>query len=514
MSELYDLLLISPCNTKLGRFKRFVPRSVPISVGIIAGFLRKYGFSAKIIDQELVDINTNSIDGFLRQCKKPHIVGISVMTANVASGYEIASAIKSVDKNATVIFGGIHATVMPDEILKDKNVDFIVKGEAEYTFLNLIQQIKGGQIELDSLENVGFRKNGEIYFTKSSTKMVDVNDVPMFPYDMYDLSKYNLGFILTSRGCPFDCIFCSQRVITKRRYRYISSERVIEELDYLINRLKQPNITFFDDYFTGNKERVFELCSMIQERGFHKKASFGVQTRGDSINRELMEAMRAANFNSLMFGVETASEDLMKLINKNETVQENVDAIKLAKEMGFTVEATFIYGFPTETFDDRFKAFSLSREIGIDRARFNNATPYPGTQMYEMVKNKIKIEPKWVNFSPATAVTAGIKKKHPLPYVPEGTTEKELEGTILLSNLLFYFNISNLNKLFNTKQGGSGKWFEVSKKELLSLNTVFNLLLLTFTVFLRTFDCLLLSSNCRRFFLKAIKNNPIKEDIC
>ena len=166
------------------------------------------------------------------------------MTANVASGYKIASVIKSVDKDAIVIFGGIHATVMPDEILKDRNVDFIVKGEAEYTFLNLIQQIKGGRIELDSLENVGSRRNGEIYFTKSSTEMVDVNDVPMFPYDMYDTSKYNLGFILTSRGCPFDCIFCSQRVITKRKYRYISSERVIEELDYLINKLKQPNILF------------------------------------------------------------------------------------------------------------------------------------------------------------------------------------------------------------------------------------------------------------------------------
>lgn len=514
MSELYDLLLISPCNTKLGKFKRFVPRSVPIGVGIIAGFIRERGFSAKIIDQELVDINTNSIDGFLRQCKKPRIIGISVMTANVASGYKIASVIKSVDKDATVIFGGIHATVMPDEILKDRNVDFIVKGEAEYTFLNLIQQIKGGRIELDSLENVGARRNGEIYFTKSSAEMVDVNDVPMFPYDMYDISKYNLGFILTSRGCPFDCIFCSQRVITKRSYRYISSERVIEELDYLINKLKQPNILFFDDYFTGNKERVFELCSMIQERGFHKKVSFGVQTRGDSINRELLKAMRAANFNSLMFGIETASENLMKLINKNETVQENVDAIRLAKEMGFTVEATFIYGFPTETFDDRFKAFSLSREIGIDRARFNNATPYPGTQMYEMVKNKIKIEPEWVNFSSAAAVTAGIRKKYPLPYVPEGATEKELEGTVLLANLLFYFNISNLKKLFNTKQGGSGKWFEVSKKELVSLNTVFNLLLLSGTVILRTFHYLLTNSNCRRFFLKAIKNNPIKEEIC
>ena len=502
---MYDLVLISPINTQLGRFKRFVPRSVPIGVGIIAGFMRKKGFSVKIIDQELVDINKKSIEAFLKECKKPHIVGISAMTANVVSGYKIAADIKSVNKEVIVILGGIHATVMPDEILKNENIDFIVKGEAEYTLLELVKQIKSGCIEKDKLENIGFRENGQIFYTKPSTKMVDVNDVPMFPYDMYDKSYYNLGFILTSRGCPFDCIFCSQRVITKRRYRYVPSERVIEELDYLINELKQPNILFFDDYFTGNKERVYELCSLIQKRGFHKKASFGVQTRGDSINRELMKVMRAANFDSLMFGVETASESLMKLINKGETVQENIDAIKLAKEMGFTVEATFIYGFPTETFDDRFKAFSLSLEIGIDRARFNNATPYPGTQMYEMVKDKIKKEPMWINFSSAAAVTAGIRRKHPLPYVPEGTSEKELEGTVLLANLLFYLNFTNLKKLFNAKQSGSGKWFEVSRKELSSLRTLFYLLLLAGTVFLRTFKYILSSTNCRKFFFRGIR---------
>lgn len=502
---MYDLILISPINTQLGRFKRFVPRSVPIGVGILAGFMRKQGLSVKIIDQELVDININTIKYIFEQCKKPRIVGVSVMTANVASGYRIAELIKSVDKEAVVVFGGIHATVMPDEILQNGNVDFVVKGEAEYTFLELIRQIQGGSLERDKLENIGYVEDGRIVYAKTSTKMVDVNEVPMFPYDMYDSSQYNLGFILTSRGCPFDCIFCSQRVITKRRYRYTSSERVIEELDYLVNELKQPNVTFFDDYFTGNKQRVFELCEMIQKKGFHKKASFGVQTRGDSINKELMKAMRAANFNSLMFGVETASENLMKLINKAETVQENIDAIRLAKEMGFAVEATFIFGFPTETFDDRFKTLSLSHEIGVDRARFNNATPYPGTAMYEMVKDKIKKEPMWVNFSSAGAVTAGIRKKYPLPYIPDGCTEKELEGTILLANLLFYLNFTNLKKLFNPGQSGSGKWFEVSSRELLSPRTLFDLSLLAGTIFIRAFNYLLSSKNCRRFFFKGIR---------
>ncbi|TAN60334.1 B12-binding domain-containing radical SAM protein [bacterium] len=502
---MYDLIMISPYNTQLGRFKKFVPRSVPIGVGLITGFLRKNGISVKILDQELLDIDENAMRDALKGCSSPKIVGISVMTANAASGYKLAEIVKSVDKEATVVFGGIHATVMPDEVLQDKNVDYVVKGEAEYTFLELIKQIKSGTIDVDRLESVGFMDNGKPVYTRMASKMVDVNEVPMFPYDMFDPARYNLGFILTSRGCPFDCIFCSQRVITKRRYRFISSERVIEELDYLINTLKQPNITFFDDYFTGNKERVFELCEMIQQRGFHKKASFGVQTRGDSINKELMKAMRAANFNSLMFGVETASESLMKLINKSETLQENVDSIKLAKEMGFSVEATFIFGFPTETFDDRFKALELALKIGVDRARFNNATPYPGTAMYEMVKSEIKKEPMWANFSSAGAVTKGVFNKEPLPYVPPGCTQRELEGTILLANLLFYLNITNLKNLFNPKQSGSGKWFEVSKKEMSSLSTIIDLAALASTVFLRAITFIVADAGCRKFFFKGVR---------
>ena len=503
--EVYDLLLVSPSNTQLGRFKRFVPRSVPIGVGILAGFLREKEISVKILDQEITNINADTLHTLLKQCKTPRIIGISVMTANVASGYQIAETVKSFDKDAIIIFGGIHATVMPDEILHSGSVDFVVQGEAEYTLLELIHQIKNRKIVPEKLEGVGYIEDRQIVYTKPSTTMVDVNAVPMFPYDMFDPSKYNLGFILTSRGCPFDCIFCSQRAITKRIYRYISSERVMEELDYIINELCEPNITFLDDYFTGNKKRVFELCNMIKERGLHKKASFGVQTRGDSIDKELMIAMRDANFNSLMFGVETASEDLMKLINKNETVQENIDAIRLAKEIGFAVEATFIFGFPTETRVDRLAALSLAVDTKIDRARFNNATPYPGTQMYKMVKDKISIAPRWVNFSSAGAVTAGIKKKYSLPYVPDGCTEKELVGSILLANLLFYLNFTNLKKLFNPGQSGSGKWFEVSKKELFSPSILLELFMLGSTVLLRTIYYILSASNCRWFFFKGLK---------
>ena len=500
-----DLILISPHNTQLGQFKRFVPRSVPIGIGLLAGYLRAQGISAKLLDQELVALSPKTLPEYLAECRKPRIVGISVMTANVATGYTLARIIKDIDPETIVVFGGIHATVMPDEILRTGNVDFVVKGEAEYTFLELIRQIKSGSIEPDKLENTGYIEDGKVVYSKPAQKVTDLNDVPSFPYDMFDPSRYNLGFILTSRGCPFDCIFCSQRVITKRRYRPIPIERVIGELDYLVNDLHQPNITFFDDYFTGDKKRVMELCDLIRQRGLDKKASFGVQTRGDSVDRELLTVMRQANFDSLMFGVETASEDLMKLINKRETVQDNVEAIRLAREMNFVVEATFIYGFPTETWRDRFDSLSLAVNSGVDRARFNNVTPYPGTRLYEMVGKEIKIAPGWINFSSAAAVTAGIGNKYPLPYSPESCSEKELAGMVLLANLLFYLNFSSLKKLFNPEQKGSGKWFEVAKGELLSPRVMIELLTLGVTVAVRSLYYIITSRQCRRFFFQGLR---------
>src|SRR3989338_8642922 len=126
---MYDLILISPFNSQLGRFKRFVPRSVPIGVGILAGFLRSKGHSVRIVDNELVDLDRGMVTEILNGCNHPRIVGISVMTANVASGYRIARLFKSVDKDVVIVFVGIHATVMPDEVLQSGCVDFVVKGE-------------------------------------------------------------------------------------------------------------------------------------------------------------------------------------------------------------------------------------------------------------------------------------------------------------------------------------------------------------------------------------------------
>lgn len=505
-SEGYDVIIISPKNTQNRMFSRFVPKSVPLGAGLVAGYLRKNGLSVCLLDEEVVDINPPTLKAFVDRCQKPRIVGISCMTSNIARGYRIADLTKSVDSETNIVFGGIHATTLPEEVL-DHACNYVVLGEGEYAFLELLLQIKARHIQPEKLAGIVFRENGKTVYSHSPwRRWVNLDELPTFPYDLLDTSKYDLGFILTSRGCPYDCIFCSQRAISKRVVRYASTEKVIQELNLLINGFGVPNITFFDDYFTPNRKRVYEICAAIRKAGFHKKCSFGVQTRGDSVDRELLKEMKSAGFTSLMFGVETASDDVMRAINKQETVQDNIDGIKLAKEVGFDSEATFIFGLPLEKFDDRLAALKLAKDFGVDRARFNNPTPYPGTILYRAAKEegRLRVEGDWENFSSVAALTQGLGR-YTLPYVRTGMTERELAGTVLLVNLLFYLNFSKLKNLFNPFRRGSGKWFELPLKKLLNPIYVLSLVILATTILLRALYYLIVESNCRRFFLRGIR---------
>lgn len=503
---MIDIILISPSNEKLGLFHSFVPKSVPIALGIIASYVMKYNYTPEILDEETINIDEKLLKEKMKAMSEPRIFGLSIMTTNASKAYNIAKLIKKLDEKAIILAGGIHPTVASEEVLNSGYIDFVIRGEGEKAVLSLIEKIKKGEGHFNDVKNLVFcDEDKKIIYNDCETENFDINELPVFPYELFNKKKYDLGFILSSRGCPFNCIFCSQRTITKGKYRPRNNELVIKELDFLINKENKKNITFFDDFFTGDKKRVFELCEMIRKKGFHKKASFGVQTRADSVNKEILTEMKRSGFDSLMFGFETSSNHLMKVINKRETVEDNINAIKLAKELGFSAEATFIFGFPEETYQDRINALKIAKSIGLDRARYNNATPYPGTEFYNiaLAQNKLHKQTGWENFSSAGAVTAGLFKPFQVPYCPEGTKPRDLAGEVFLANLLFYLNAQKLKALFNIKSAASGKWFELPQSKLFDLKFLFKLVILSFSVFFRAIYFIVFSKECRRFFIES-----------
>jgi len=463
---------------KLGNFARYVPISLPIGIATLAGYLISKGKIVKILDEQIEPVNKQLINKHLKGMKKPYLFGISCYTASIGRGYQIAKFIKENYPGSKIIMGGIHPTVLPEEVLNSGYVDIVVRQEGDET-LNLLYDILKKQEDFSQLLGISFiNKDGSIVHNKNASLLSDLNLLPSFPYYLFedDLDKYNLGFIFSSRGCPYDCIFCSQRSISGGKYRFTSSKRIIEEIDLLVNKYKQKYISFFDDNFVVDKERVRELCNMMRERNFKEKAIFNCQTRGDAVDVEILEQLKSAGFKSIFFGLETSSERLMKIINKGETVEQNRVGVKLAKQMGFSVSAAFILGLPTETKKERRQAYRMAKELDLDDVRFNNATPYPGTVLYKIAIEENRFNPgkDWENLNACGTFVEGPFTKSSLAYVPTTTTEKELRKDILRANLFFWFRPKRIFRIL--KQGVVlGGWLALPEKWYLKPKELYHL---------------------------------------
>ncbi len=454
------MILINPRSTKFGIFEKYVPLSVPIGIGYLAGYLISHHKKVEIIDEHTGPITKDLLEDAIKKIGPPYIFGISVLTTCVKRSYEIAGTIKNSYPESKVILGGIHPTILPEEILKNRNIDFVVRGEGEAILAELHDAIRNNS-DYSRIRGISFKKGNNVIHNPGAD-LPDLAELPPFPYYLFDknLDRYNFGFIASSRGCPYDCIFCSQRIISGHRFRYVPPEVVIGEIDLLINRYRQTHINFVDDSFTVNKERITRLCEGMIGKLFYEKATFDCQTRADAVDDDILELLKRAGFRLINFGLETASERLMVLLNKKETVQENIDAVRLAKKHGFGVSGTFIFGLPTETREERWQAYRLAKELDLDYVRFNNATPYPGTELYEMAKkeNRLSIEEDWANLNACGSLVQDSITGSRLPYVPSTCDEETLKKDIVKANLFFSLRINRVLRLL-TKRIGPAGWF-------------------------------------------------------
>lgn len=464
------MILINPKSTKFGIFQRYVPLSVPIGLGYLAAYLLMNGRKAEVVDEHIDPLSRQLVNSLLENLSPPYIFGISTLTACAQRSYEIAGQIKDWYPDSIIILGGIHPTVLPEEALGNTAVDFVLRGEGEEILLELYDAIKNRK-DHSRIKGLSYKSGPKLIHNPAAESPV-LDNFPYFPYHLFEkgLGKYNFGFIATSRGCPYDCIFCSQRSISGQKFRYLPEGIVLDEIGLLINKYKQAHINFVDDNFTADKQRMTSLCLGMIERGFQKKATFDCQTRADAVNDEILLLLKKAGFRIINYGLETASERLMLLLNKKETVAENIAAVKLTKKHGFGVSGTFILGLPTETRQERWQSYRLAKDLDLDYVRFNNATPYPGTRLYEIAKSegRLFVEDGWANLNACASLVQDSMTESPLPYLPEGCDEKELKQDIIKSNLLFSLRPARVFKLL-TKRIGPAGWFYLPPRWYLSL---------------------------------------------
>ncbi|MBM10332.1 MAG: hypothetical protein CMF69_12345 [Magnetovibrio sp.] len=403
----------------------------------------------------------------VEEIEEPYIFGITCLTAHVGRAYQISKLIKEVFKESIVVVGGLHPTALPEEALGTGTIDYVVLGEGEEVMYQLHRSLRGAGNPQD-ISGISFIKNGKFCHNPNASLLPDLSDIPKFPYHLFAHPKYDMGFLITSRGCPYRCSYCSQRLMTGNTYRFKTAEEIIEELELPIRKYHQKAIVFYDDNFCLNAKRVHRLCDLIVERKLHEDACFSVQTRADNVlihgGGKLVRHMSEAGFTHVGFGLETGVQRLADLIRKDETVDCHLETTKLCQKYGIDVSFFMIFGLPTETSDDRNETFQIVKKAKVVGSKYNNLIPYPGTPLFrELEKSgRVVITKNWANFNSVLAMTTSIFDETPLPYVPDTCSEFGLKREIIKYNLRSFVNWESIAAVLGHTKGSG--WFMLPEK--------------------------------------------------
>lgn len=384
-----------------------------LGLAYIAAVLEQEGHFVKIIDRNVLSRkkqNVNGITSDIIKKIKPEIVGITATTPIISDAMYSTDLVKSSCPNTKVILGGHHPTILFNDVLKNENVDIIVLGEGEISMCGIA---KGK--ELKDIPGIAYKEGKKIFFNGVRNPIFDIDTLPLPAWHLLDMEYYidcsknynpvirgvNLRatHIFTARGCPYKCAFCAGSVIFGNKVRFHSIDYIIRGIEYLIDNYNIQGIYFAEDMFLSQKERVKTLCNEFIRRKINKKIVWCAQCRSDSVDKELLSMMKNAGCIQVEYGFESGSQRILNFMNKKTSVEQNIWAADLTKEVGLRFLADIIVGFPGETEEDFVQTIKFIKKIKPTEIGFNVFTPLPGTKAYnDLINQKIISTPNWSDF--------------------------------------------------------------------------------------------------------------------
>ena len=398
------ILLIDP---PFKRFTGIVNFYFPIGLAYLAAVLKNAGYEVSIFDVDAIQKGTG-LD-FSDEYRKlelfrqglnddthpiwqdikevledfsPDLVGITAITTKFGSVLKTAQIIKKYNPEVRLIAGGPHPTFLSEETLKNKDIDIVVRGEGETTFLNLIKTLRNNK-SLRDVKGISFRQNGKIRHNPPQEFIKDLDEVPFPARDslMYqqNYTSEDMGAIMTSRGCPFNCSYCCH--MWQKRVRNRSIDNVVQEIREVKQRYSTSQFEFKDDTFTLNRKRIMGLCErLISEK---LKINWGCTTRVDLLDEELIKKMKKAGCNIVKIGIETGSEKILKETKKGVTFEQMRKTAKLLNKHRIFWSGYFMVGLPTETEEDIRKTYEFMKELNPYYAGLGVYNPFPQTDLFE-----------------------------------------------------------------------------------------------------------------------------------
>lgn len=413
------VLLINPTNSVGINSNFFVNLYQPLGMAYVASTLEKNKIKVKILDALAEGFETENIygnkkvlglsyDDIEKKVKqyKPQIIGISTpFSFQAAEAHQMARIAKKADPNIIVVAGGTHATIQPQEILNDKNFDYVIRGEGEYSFLEFVKAI-GNRIPVRKLPGLSYiNKKNELINNPKNPPILELDKLPLPARHLLPMKKYeqaskkgkviegllsfgkNRTSIITSRGCPFTCTFCSVNQIMTRCWRGRSPKNVIKEIKSCVNKYHIKYFDILDDNFTLDPNRTKEICRLIIKNKLKITWSTPNGIRADRVDDELIKLMKKAGCIQVKVAPESGSQKVLNnIIKKHLDLKKVEEAVTLCKKNRLSVEAFFVIGFPQESEKDIMDTINFGkklRKLGCDFCYFFIATPYVGTEMYD-----------------------------------------------------------------------------------------------------------------------------------
>ncbi len=369
-------------------FNRFENSQAPLGISYMASLLLENGFQeVRIKDYEVESFNENEFLSLIKQYF-PEIIGFSCRTASYPSAVKLITLLQQNNINALLVLGGHHATALTDAVLKETKVDYIIRHEGERTFLELVRTLsEGGDVE--RVKGISFIKEGVLCHTPPRGLIMDLDTLPFPARELLPMNKYAYSVLLSSRGCPFQCVYCDKNVST-RNVHYRSVENVVDEIEEIILRWKKDRIYFIDDHFLLNKKRFFEITDEWMRRGL--KFEWLFQARVDAIDKEVLTRAKASGCISIIFGVESGDPTELEFLSKggSATLEQGEKAIRLTREAGIASRTNFMLGFPVSTHETVKNSIKYAKNINAENYRFFHVVPLPNTPLWDKcVEDKI-----------------------------------------------------------------------------------------------------------------------------
>ena len=434
MNKNIDVMLINPYdeNAVKNALGFITP---PLNLMYLASSLEEESYSVKIIDDDLLQKGYENVS---KQAEKlnPQLVGVTATTSTIKSALKYLELIKNILPESLTVIGGPHTTFMPYETLKNSdNLDVVVIGEGEETMVDLADHATQNIEDINDVNGIVYRdlKDGNLRTTEKRPLIKDLDKLPfparhLVPFDSYGVSQEQTGGIITSRGCVYNCNYCSSSLIMGKKFRSRSPGNVVDEIEELIDTYHINDIGFMDDTFMLNKKRASDIADEIKARDLD--LTFVASSRVDRVDKSLLENLKNSGLKTIYYGVESGSQRILDLMKKGITLKNVEDAVKMAKDVNLEVLTSFILGYPGETEEDMNTTIDFSTKLDSDYCQYSILTPFPGTPIYkDLIEKNLIDNEDWDRYTVLKPI---------LKYNELGLNKKLVERKLATAYLKFY----------------------------------------------------------------------------